>query len=535
MSSLSHAQAGAAADNAAVFPTPPTPRSQGSPSLVDTARKESYAQDAESVAADSAADGFTWTEDEERRMVRRTDRHLMPLLWVLFMLSFLDRSNAKTAGMVRDLNMSDDQYQWLLTIFYIGYVCGQPSMLLWKVVPPHVLVTVLTLCWGSFALLQAAAKWEGLMVLRLLLGFAETAFAPGVTFYLSFFYNRREIGFRQGLYFGAAAIASCYAGALAYGISHIQHAAVPSWKLLFLIEGAPAVPMALVAWFFLPDRASKAQFLSDREREIARRRTDRSGKSGREGGLKLSKVGEGLRDPKAYITALIYFSANVSYSSLPVFLPTILEEMGFSSIRAQGLSAPPYLASFFVIVSVCFITDRIGDRTIFIIPLALLGGAGYLILALATLTGVRYFAIFLCATGIFPVIGLTLPLTASLTPDDSKRGASFLLLNLLGQCGPFLGTRLYPADEGPYYVKGMSIACAFMFFVALLALALRLLLIRENRRRDALYGYVNPKAQDSYGAGQEAASPKAVNAAEEAVGRGDESDEAAERTWRYLL
>lgn len=63
--------------------------------------------------------------------------------------------------------------------------------------------------------------------------------------------------------------------------------------------------MALVAWFFLPDRASKAHFLSDREREIARRRTDRSGKSGREGGLKLSKVGEGLRDPKAYITACV--------------------------------------------------------------------------------------------------------------------------------------------------------------------------------------------------------------------------------------
>lgn len=111
------------------------------------------------------------------------------------------------------------------------------------------------------------------------------------------------------------------------------------------------------------------------------------------------------------LRSLIYFSANVSYSSLPVFLPTvrptsflqvlgwsvlmpqlplqILEEMGFSSIRAQGLSAPPYLASFIAIVSVCFITDRIGDRTIFIIPLALLGGAGYLILALATLTGVR--------------------------------------------------------------------------------------------------------------------------------------------------
>jgi hypothetical protein len=59
-----------------------------------------------------------------------------------------------------------------------------------------------------------------------------------------------------------------------------------------------------------------------------------------------------------------------------------------------------------------------------------------------------YFAIFLCACGIFPCIGLLLPLTASMHEDDSKRGAGFLLLNLIGQCGPFLGTRLYPANEG---------------------------------------------------------------------------------------
>lgn len=87
---------------------------------------------------------------------------------------------------------------------------------------------------------------------------------------------------------------------------------------------------------------------------------------------------------------LCYFSCNVSYSSLPVFLPTILTDMGFTSIRAQGLSAPPYLASFFVVVAVCWISDRVGDRTAFLIPLSMLGGVGYLLLALVTSTGVRF-------------------------------------------------------------------------------------------------------------------------------------------------
>ena len=83
----------------------------------------------------------------------------------------------------------------------------------------------------------------------------------------------------------------------------MKNPAIPAWKALFLIEGAPALPMCAVAYFFLPDRASKARFLEPREREIARLRSGADGRTGREGGLDLKNVWEGLSDPKAYITA----------------------------------------------------------------------------------------------------------------------------------------------------------------------------------------------------------------------------------------
>lgn len=121
--------------------------------------------------------------------------------------------------------------------------------------------------------------------------------------------------------------------------------------------------------------------------------------------------------------------------------------MGFSSIRAQGLSAPPYLGAFFILLASTFMSDKLADRTIFIIPLAAIAGIGYLLLAIVKTTAVRYFAVFLAAGGLFPVIGLMLPLTSSLHEDDSKRTTAFLLLNTIGQTGPFLGTRLYPARD----------------------------------------------------------------------------------------
>src|SRR5271154_2373971 len=101
---------------------------------------------------------------------------------------------------------------------------------------------------------------------------------------------------------------------------------------------------------------------------------------------------------------LMYFSCNVSFASLPVFLPTILTGMGYSSINAQGLTAPPYFLSFLLCIGTTYIADRTKQRGLMIIFLSLLGGTGYILLATVKSTGVRYFAIFLAAGGIFPAI-----------------------------------------------------------------------------------------------------------------------------------
>ena len=142
---------------------------------------------------------------------------------------------------------------------------------------------------------------------------------------------------------------------------------------------------------------------------------------------------------------------NVSYSSLPVFLPTILKEMGFSSINAQGLTAPPFFLSFLVTCFSTWIADRTQQRGLMVIILSIIGGIGYIILATCHSTGVKYFGVFLAAAGV----------------------------------------------EAPQYVKGMSISAAFMFFNALLAFGNRCLLQWENKKLDRKYGVVDRETQQS--------------------------------------
>lgn len=112
----------------------------------------------------------------------------------------------------------------------------------------------------------------------------------------------------------------------------------------------------------------------------------------------------------------MYFSCNVSFSSLPVFLPTILLEMGFTAINAQGLAAPPFFASFFVTIGTTWLADRLQQRGLTVICLSAMGGVGYILLATCRTVGVRYLGVFLAASGIFPSIANILPWVLSETP-----------------------------------------------------------------------------------------------------------------------
>jgi hypothetical protein len=239
------------------------------------------------------------------RVVRKLDLHIVPLLSALYLLAFLDRSNignARIAGMAEDLRLTSPDYEWLLTIFYISYICFTFLAIMWKVVPPHRWAAFCVLGWGIVSTVQAATtNWAGMMALRFLMGAFEIAYGPGVPYLLSFFYLRHEVGLRAGLFLSAAPLANTFAGALAYGITS-GDPALAKWRVLFLVEGLPTICMAAVAWFFLPDSPEKARFLTEEEKEVAKARgVMQVGDTPRLGGIEWREVGEGLKDIKSWI------------------------------------------------------------------------------------------------------------------------------------------------------------------------------------------------------------------------------------------
>ena len=264
------------------------------------------------------------------------------------------------------------------------------------------------------------------------------------------------------MFASAAPLASTFAGALAYGITS-GHSTLSNWRLLFLVEGLPTILLAPIAFFFIPDSPDHARFLNVEEKAIAKSRAIRqAGTSKRIGGLNLKQLFQTLYDAKAWCYAVcssvprskhpswffflrsntsrtdrclkcMYFSVNVSYASLPVYLPTILAKMGYSSINAQGLSAPPYFAAYLFANITTFIADRTQQRGLVLIITSLVGGIGYIVLATVTTVGVRYFAVYLAAAGVFSTIPNILAWTLSTSTKLLNRVSILLFFRKTGK------------------------------------------------------------------------------------------------------
>ncbi|RDL39882.1 uncharacterized protein BP5553_04222 [Venustampulla echinocandica] len=449
-----------------------------------------------------------YTPDEERAVVRKFDRKLVLFVALLYMLSFLDRSNignAKIAGLDVDLDLDSNKYEWVLTAFYIAYISFEWMSILWKLIPAHIYVTAIVLSWGIIASLQSiATSFANLLVLRFLLGIGEAGFT-GIPFYLSFFFKREELALRTGYFISAAPLATSFASTLAWAIIALgKRCPIASWRLLFLLEGFPSVLVAVIAWHIIPDSPSTAHYLTQREKKVARLRlrkeklaSSHSGTSNR-CGLNVKEMLNTLTSPQTYLTALMFFFTNMAFSSMPVFLPSIIHSMGHTPLTSQALSAPPYLLSFLVVILTAYASDRLRTRSTFIIAHALLSACGYAFVALAGHRGWgiwwRYAGIYPACVGFFSVITIIITWSINNQENESRQGAGFAVLQIVGQCGPLVGTRLYPEADGPLYVRGMSVCAGSMVIVAFLALGLRFYLGWKNRAvaegQEVVYGKI---------------------------------------------
>ncbi|KAF2278348.1 MFS general substrate transporter [Westerdykella ornata] len=445
--------------------------------------------------SDQVSEEFTWTEEEETIVRRKLDMWIVPLTTFLYLLCFLDRANvgnARIQGMGKELNLDKGvRFNWVTSIFYIVYMFVEvPSNILLKIIGPRYYLPLLVCGFGLVSMCTAFVNsFSGLLVARAFLGVFEGGVMPGLAFFITCFYKRRELLLRVGIYVSAASLAGAFGGLLATGLSRIpewgtETMRIHTWRNIFFFEGLITMLSGLAAPFVMPTKPSETWFLTERERRIATERLVLKGGADEQEKVELHHVTRSLANINNYICAFGFFFINITVQGISLFMPTILADLGWTATKAQLYSVPPYVCACVVAIFIAFVSDKTNRRGIYLAAFTLLAITGFAILRWATDANIRYMGVFFITLGAFPGGPGFLSWGMNNAAGPAIRAVSSAYIVTLGTAGGILATWTYRKAEAPRYPTGHTINLAGQIAVCVLALAGIAYCKWENRQRD---------------------------------------------------
>ncbi|KAG7445010.1 MFS general substrate transporter [Guyanagaster necrorhizus] len=427
---------------------------------------------------------------DERKLLRKIDIALVPWLSFLYLLSFLDRTsigNAKLYHLEADLQITDKQYLLALTVFFFSYALFEvPSNVFLKRFRPSLWLSSLMLLWGIMMTVQGLVhNFGGLLGMRWMLGMFEACLYPGVNFYLSCWYKRTEFGLRAAVFFSAATVSGAFGGLLAAAISNMDGVGgKPAWAWIFILEGVLTVVAALASFWIIQDFPDTAKFLSEAERTVVVRRLQADSQFSATGEkFKLKYIKQSLLDWKTWFGMMIFAGSAMPLYAFSLFLPSIINELGYTATRANLLTVPIYVFACLVTCVVGFFGDRWGRRGYLNMVFFSLGAAGYIILIASRSGPLSYFAAYLATCGIFPVVPNTVAWFSNNIEGTYKRGVTLGMLISLNLNGA-VSSNVYRASDKPWYTLGHGMVLMYISLGMISSIACLFLLDRENKKRE---------------------------------------------------
>ncbi|RMJ03677.1 hypothetical protein BHE90_014491 [Fusarium euwallaceae] len=431
--------------------------------------------------------------DAEKKLKRKLDIRLLACVWLIFVLNYLDRNNiaaAKVAGLADTLNLTATQYATAVAILFVGYVLMQiPSNMFLAQLRPSLYLPACMALWGLLSTLTGIIhNAAGLYAIRFFLGFVEAAFYPGALFLISSWYKRSEMGLRSAILFSATQLGSAFSGLIGGGIKSGLEGArgLESWRWLFLIEGSITIFVALFSVLSLPDWPSTTRWLTPTERAVAEWRLIQDAGQVDEDdenwtyGFKLA-----FKDWRLYIFAFMFFCLQVA-AATSNFFPSVVQTLGYGKTASLLLTAPPYFLGLIFSIVNNWSADRLQNSSFHVMwPLAL-AIVGFVVGAAALQTGPRYFAMMLMVGGGHGANAVVLAWTQkTMLRPRIKRAAAVAFVNAFGNISQVWTSYLWPDSDKPRYVLAMSVNSGFALGTILLALVMRIILQRANKKLDS--------------------------------------------------
>ena len=403
---------------------------------------------------------------------------LIPFLFVLYVVAMIDRINIGFAALTmnQDLGLDSQQYSIAAGIFFIGYFLFEvPSNLMLHKIGARIWIARILLSWGLVASLTGVVRSaHQLYAARVLLGFAEAGYYPGIVLYLTYWFRQREQARVLALFLTGFAVNSIVGAPISgFILDHAHWLGVASWRWLFILEGIPAIALGFLTYLVLPNRPNEAKFLTSEEREWLQAELER------EDQLKLQRgqqsALEGMTNPRVWHLVAIYFAMMIGSYTLSFFAPQLVKSLSkdYSNSSVGYLVMIPYLAALAGMIFVGRSSDRRMERRFHAAICLLVGGIGFLSLGWIHSPFVTVALLSLLAVGYCSSLG---PFWAM--PSEFLTGFSaasgIALINATGNLGGFAGTAVvgFISQKTGSLAGGLAFAGICMLVSAALVLLL---------------------------------------------------------------
>jgi MFS family permease len=416
----------------------------------------------------------TSTSVTESVVIRKLAWRVMPLLVAGYFIAIIDRANIGVAALTMndDLGISPAVFGLAAGVFFIPYVLLEiPSNLALARFGARVWLARIMLTWGVFSALHAIV-WDGtsFLVLRALLGAAEAGFFPGVIFLLTQWFPRQYRGRMMAIFTTGIPIALVIGTPLSGLLLNLEGAlGLAGWQWLFIIEGIPAIVLAVLIFLYLPRSPEKATFLNADERQWLTSTLERE-RAEFAGGEKHQSVWRMLVNPRILVFAIAYYGLTNLNGAISTFLPQILGPLGFDTTGTTFIAAVPYAFGLLGMIALGRYADRAkrrSDAVYLALGIAIVGLVGS---ALAPTPLIQFIALCVAAIGVFGVLPAYWGVPTALMGGAAAAG-SIAFINAFGNLSSVVNPAVIGSiKESTGTFQGGLLWLAAMGVVAVIAL-----------------------------------------------------------------